>query len=310
MPRDNPVYCWCFTYFPKDEGESLKDWLQYQWSSGAWKWLVGQAECAPDTGRIHLQGAGQLGTRKRLSGMKKLDDRVHWEHMNGSLAQARTYCTKDDTRVDGPWEFGLPPTGGTGTTLQDVCKLVIDGKTEAEIAQEAPDMYVRHYKGIRALHQAIKLGVQKRDWAPELWVLVGPTRTGKTSFVAHNWPDAYWKSKTMGPWWDGYDGQETVVLDDCLGDYMTLTDFKRLIDRYPMDVQVKGGSVPMLAKRIVITSNVMPEHWYSNDAAGAVVARVVEFAQGRAVYCDHTGWRSLGDYQPWSPPEGYSMPSF
>ena len=57
---------------------------------------------------------------------------------------------------------------------------------------------------------------------------------------------------------DGYTNQDTVVLDDT----MRLTDLQRLIDHYPYWVEIKGGSVPMLATRYVITSNKHPEEWY------------------------------------------------
>ena len=37
--------------------------------------------------------------------------------------------------------------------------------------------------------------------------------TGKSRWVAAIWPDAFWKAPES-KWWDGYSGQETVVLDD------------------------------------------------------------------------------------------------
>ena len=44
-------------------------------------------------------------------------------------------------------------------------------------------------------------------------MLWGPSGTGKSRFVAACWPDAFWKAPES-KWWDGYSGQETVVLDD------------------------------------------------------------------------------------------------
>ena len=43
---------------------------------------------------------------------------------------------------------------------------------------------------------------------------------------------------------------------------MPLVDLQRLLDWYPLWVEVKGGSVPMLAKVYVITANTDPEDWY------------------------------------------------
>ena len=41
---------------------------------------------------------------------------------------------------------------------------------------------------------------------------MGPSGTGKSRFVAA-WARRLWKAPES-KWWDGYSGQETVVLDD------------------------------------------------------------------------------------------------
>ncbi len=40
--------------------------------------------------------------------MKKLDSKVHWEPVKFNNG-ADDYCMKEDTRVEGPWEFGIKP---------------------------------------------------------------------------------------------------------------------------------------------------------------------------------------------------------
>ena len=92
-------------------------------------------------------------------------------------------------------------------------------------------------------------------------MLWGPSGTGKSRFVAARWPDAFWKAPES-KWWDGYSGQETVVLDDFKDYAMPLVELQRLLDWYPLWVEVKGGSVPMMAKRYVLTSNTSPDDWY------------------------------------------------
>ena len=67
-----------------------------------------------------------------------------------------------------------------------------------------------------SLRQMLKLDADRRSFGPagpEVWVLWGPSGTGKSRWVAATWPDAFWKSPES-KWWDGYSGQETVVLDD------------------------------------------------------------------------------------------------
>jgi hypothetical protein len=40
--------------------------------------------------------------------MKKLDPRVHWEPTR-DVMKAADYVTKEQSRIEGPWEFGLRP---------------------------------------------------------------------------------------------------------------------------------------------------------------------------------------------------------
>ena len=56
-------------------------------------------------------------------------------------------------------------------------------------------------------------------------------------------------------------GQETVVLDDFKDYAMPLVELQRLLDWYPMG-RGQGRSVPMMAKRYVLTSNTSPDDWY------------------------------------------------
>lgn len=43
-----------------------------------------------------------------LGGMKKIHKAVHWEPVRVDNG-ASEYCMKEDTRVEGPWEFGTKP---------------------------------------------------------------------------------------------------------------------------------------------------------------------------------------------------------
>ena len=69
---------------------------------------------------------------------------------------------------------------------------------------------------------AIKNGNQQRHWKTEVVVYWGPPGTGKTrraQFEAGK--DAYWLRKPISRngalWWDGYEGQDVVVIDEFYG---------------------------------------------------------------------------------------------
>jgi hypothetical protein len=66
--------------------------------------FVGQKEQGEE-GTPHFQGVVQFNSKKSLGQLKHVDQKPHWEVCK-SLKDALEYCTKEDTRIDGPWCFG------------------------------------------------------------------------------------------------------------------------------------------------------------------------------------------------------------
>ena len=106
--------------------------------------------------------------------------------------------------------------------------------------------------------------VGQRSWQTKTEVVWGPPGTGKSRYAWESGgPEAFWLSKPNGQraFWDGYDGQKVVVIDEFYG-WLPYGFLCRLLDRYPFRVETKGSSVPFLAERVIITSNVCPSRWY------------------------------------------------
>lgn len=108
------------------------------------------------------------------------------------------------------------------------------------------------------------------------YVFWGKTGTGKS---LRAWTEAGQDSYGKDPrtkWWCGYKGERTVVLDEFRGD-IDVSHILRWLDRYPVTVEVKGGSRPLAADRIWITSNLDPRKWYpeiDQDTLDALLRRL------------------------------------
>jgi len=100
----------------------------------------------------------------------------------------------------------------------------------------------------------------------EVWCYWGSTGVGKTRKCFEDFPNAYWKTRDPGQaqYWDGYDGEETIIIDEFYG-WFPWDFLLRLTDRYPLNLAVKGSTVPSLASKIVFTSNKHPRDWYPNS---------------------------------------------
>lgn len=220
--------------------------------------VIFQKEKCPSTGKLHLQGYMELEKRIRFGALKKLvGEKVHLEKRKGNQGQAIKYCSKEESRVEGPWEAGTKKAAGKRSDLEAVKEAIDEGKTEVEIADEFFGSWTKYHRSFREYK---RLKVAKEDGPKEVSVFWGEAGSGKTRKVYDTEGYGIW-SKPQGRWFDGYDGQEAVLFDDYTGD-LELGLFLKVLDRYPMSVEVKGAYVPWRPKRVYITSNLSPEEWY------------------------------------------------
>ncbi len=169
-------------------------------------------------------------------------------------------------RLEGPWTYGnddgVPETQGQRSDLAGVKRRLDEGASLVDIADEFPSDFIRYSKGIREVK---RLKAPHRNWEMEVIVLYGPTGTGKTRWVVDSYGEDLYSvpdSKSSGTYWDDYDGQETVLIDEMYGKRFSHGFLLRLLDRYQFTVPVHGSSVNFSSRRIVMTSNTHPREWY------------------------------------------------
>jgi len=247
-----------------------------------------------ESGTPHLQGYVMFDAVKSMDQVLKMvaPHKPHLDRRLGTHAQAKAYCTKTESRVDGPWNYGDEPKGqGKRSDLLALKRALEENKSELAIAEddELFAIWTRNYSAIERFKRL--RSAKARSWPTITQVLWGPPGTGKTRWVLeHAGPDAYWMKKP-GPGqninFDGYDGQEDVVIDEFYG-WLPFDLLCRMCDRYPLMVDTKGGMTNFYPKRIWITSNKHPNEWYPRMGLGAMERRLSD-PLGRIVECAH-GW--------------------
>lgn len=73
-----------------------------------------------------------------------------------------------------------------------------------------------------------------------------------------------WISNGDGKWFDGYQGQRCVIIDDLRANTWEFSWLLRITDNYPTRVPIKGGFVRWVPKYIFITAPDEPRTIYSN----------------------------------------------
>lgn len=206
----------------------------------------------------HYQGYLHVKNPIGLKTITKVMFGAHLEFSKGTPLENKEYCTKSKSRIAGPWEYGELPVQGKRNDIKEFVEKVKAGKivTFVDSVEQEPNLTCRYLKFAERM-----LGLyKKRMHQTEGVVFWGAAGKGKSKKAWETWPDAY--SKGDGKWFDGYQGEETIIWDDFDDAQVPLGAWLKLVDRYPLQVEVKGGYVPMMAKRIVFTSNIHPDMWF------------------------------------------------
>lgn len=237
-----------------------------------------------ETGTRHIQGYLGLDERCRVINLKERYpwlSRAHLEVRRGTHKQALDYCTKEATRVSAPVYLGtMPSCGGSATSLQAACDVLRSGEKLCNVNNDT--VFVKHHRGLQALRAQV-LRASSASWRViKVLIIYGLTGLGKTRWAYERYgvQNVFRLTQPVGAqlWFDGYDGESCVIIDDFTG-WIKYRYLLTLLDGYPVDLPVKGAVVPALFTTVVITSNVPYEAWYPNHDVSPLRRRISRIIQ-------------------------------
>lgn len=219
-----------------------------------------------DSGTPHIQGYIEFKSSKRFTTLKGECPRAHWEVRHGTSKQASDYCKKDGHFV----ERGVLSKPGARTDLSVVASDVIAGIPMREIAEANPIVYIKYHKGLEKLQWRL---AGDRTEPPRVVWLYGLAGSGKSREACQG--DFYIKDNSR--WWDGYERQRRIVIDDFDKASWAFRDLLQLLDRYPYQGQTKGGYVKINSPEIYITCEFTPIQLYeSGNMLNQILRRIAE----------------------------------
>lgn len=267
---------WCFTRFTTRETLAID---KPTWNAEHMKWLNFQVEECPETKRWHYQGYFELWkqtTAKKAASFVSMpwgEGGHHIEARNGTAEQARNYCMKPESAIPNTQEsFGTwGNTPGKRTDLDEAVKC----QSITELAENHPKLLVKYSKGFERLFATRQ---KKRQEMPRVVIYWGPAGTGKSWAAVHSSNDVFMAKGDL-QWWDRYEQNHTVIIDEFEPEKVRIDFLLKLLDRYPLSLPTKGGFIEFNSPVIIITSHHNPEHWYPADRKPELWRRIAEIVE-------------------------------
>lgn len=168
------------------------------------------------------------------------------------------------------------------------------------------------------------IGLQKPNgeifYRPKVTYIYGEPGIGKSAWVHMHTdyaPEDIWNGRIENGFWNDYAGQRYAFIDDFRAGWAKFHDVLRYIDCYPITVNVKNGTMPLLVEHWIFTSTIPPWDIFSGtfDKGGDKehpwqwYRRISQVLECRKVpgsvapeYIDRTAWIQDGSWQtrPWS----------
>lgn len=239
-------------------------------------YIVGGQEVCPKTGSLHYHGLAYSEEAKCWKNitnpwnMCNKDD----EFKKGPLAWVR-YCCKLDSKVD-PEKRVAAEDGVRPARLTE--KIDKKGSKENKISNkeiiengiiqliDEERISILRYETAKKSFDRYKLDTTKlvdSDGPKGIWIY-GKAGVGKSFSVRRKYPGLYLKPQNK--WWDGFKGEQVVLLDDfddkgtCLSHYI-----KIWADAYGFNGEVKCGTVPIVYEKFIITSQYTIEELFNPE---------------------------------------------
>lgn len=251
--------CWTVTIF--DFGNFTIELLE-NIGNGLKYGIIGRETCAA-TRRIHYQCYFYFNSAVRFATLKaRLPRGTHLQQARGTPYQNFLYCSKEYiVREIGERPVRMERRRRMEEQSSLLKKFYSNEITLEEFVERDNVFVMRNFNKIMSLKAML---IPDRTEQTELYLIIGEPGVGKTTFACSLSKNYFMKTQNTEKWWDGYEQQEVVILDQFYG-WLSPPELFHLADSKRHLVQIKGGFTKFNSKALVITSNKLPEFWWEED---------------------------------------------
>lgn len=214
-----------------------------------------------EQGTPHYQGYIYYHNRVVFNTLKKALPRANISAARGTVQQNYDYCTKSGDF----YEFGDRPLTKTeqGKRGREYWDEQLSLAKKGKVEECDSKLQITHHHALHSIAAKYAPMPPDNDDVDNFWYY-GETGTGKSKKARTENPGAY--LKLANKWWDGYTGQEVVIIEDFDKSHKVLGyHFKIWGDRYAFPAEVKGSKLNLRPKKIIVTSNWSPREIWGDE---------------------------------------------
>lgn len=252
---------------PEETDEQMYEYLK---NLEYMKYFIFSREKGEKEGTIHLQIFLIFTIGKRFSTIKKLFPKAHIEPAKGSNNQNRDYCSKSETHLSGPFEFGDFIEERSRTDLKNFFVMVNAGATDYELQCLYPKLYEKNVSKLPAFRNAKIMQDFGKTIRKDLIVtyVYGSTGVGKTYSILKKYDKGSFYRITdyvRDPWQD-YIDQKVVVFDEFRSQF-PMVNMLHFLDIYPVSLPARFSNKVTCYNMLFIISNIPPSAQYKEYKA-------------------------------------------
>lgn len=269
---------WCATLFERGADEWADELRTVRWIKYA---CLGNEHC-PTTHRRHVQAYLET-TQQQWNRVREVLHGGHVEIAWGPAENNVRYCQKEGdwrefgTRADEREEAGQCRGGDANA---ERWRRVRHAAENGEWGDIPDDIYVRYYGNLRRMAADAVVRPPDLEDVCGYWIY-GPPGYGKSHAARVLFPNHY--AKGANKWWDRWNGEPTVIIDDVERNHDVLGHyFKIWADKYSYIGEIKHLSQWLRPSAIVVTSNYSIHDVFGRDNVmeDAIRRRYVEIHFG------------------------------
>jgi len=220
------------------------------------KYYIFQIEKGEEEETEHIQASIFFNVGKRFKTIKSYLPTAHIEQVKGTNSQVRDYCSKTETRISGPYEYGNFAEERERTDIKDFVNLVQSGMSSVELSKLYPHLYLRERNKLDMVKSDIfdEYAYRLRD--VEVTFIYGESGVEKTSTIRREigLKDTFFVNSYDNSIFTNYKYQKNLVLDE-FDSQLRLQTINQMLDILPFQMRGLNCLKYAVFDKVYIISN-------------------------------------------------------